>query len=738
MARLAPVRKEEIRKSMRMQLTSVSTWISTFAQQRGSVLLAVGLYTLYGSVQTPSIIIPYALALWFMGYHSIELARAAPVFANALSSVHNIEDFLFAEEQIPGSTFEVQPFSANAVEMNDACFEWIVQNPTNERGEITEDMNTKGAFQLQPLTLSIKVGELVAIVGPVGCGKSSVAAALTGEMSHQKGTVRLRDSIISYHSQTPWIQNSTVRDNIVFGMPWDEKKYRRIVSACALTRDINEEFPAGDHTELGERGITISGGQKARIQLARTLYRGLNTVILDDPLSAVDAHTSTHIFDNVIVDVELQGCTRILITHQLHILSRCDRVVWMDDGRIRAVDTFETLMDNEPDFAHFVGDTMQHAEEEEEDLGDDSFENLTSIKDEADASALKITETISHAKKQQQQEREKRDQLIEEEERAVKAIPFSLYWDYFKYSPRWVLPFLIFFLIASQVANMMFILQLAYWTSDRWHLGNLSYAMICLGVGSAHISTWATYYVGLIDYMIYASQGLSMKALESVLHSPMSFFDTTPVGRIINRFSLDLNFMDTTLAAFSWQCSLCSTAVLSILVLVIYYLPIAAALFVPWIAIAWFILYLYRSTPLEIKRLEVLRTSIYVAKISEGIHGRQAITSCGREKNFGDALRAVVDELNSIHFMSFAARAWMTIRQDALSCFLQTLIGILVLRKRYVITPGVNLFLFAVGTEVRLLALDVLLPNLPRRRWPDSVADPGATRLDLHIYSRHN
>lgn len=186
---------------------------------------------------------------------------------------------------------------------------------------------------LKNINISINKGSLTAVVGPVGSGKTSLISAFLGEMEKHTGNVNL-DGRIAYVPQQAWIQNATLKDNILFGRPFSKKLYDKVLHACALVADL-AILPGGDQTEIGEKGINLSGGQKQRISLARSVYSGAEIYIFDDPLSAVDAHVGKHIFDNLMSETGiLKGKTRFLVTHALSYLPRVDEIHVMLDGRI--------------------------------------------------------------------------------------------------------------------------------------------------------------------------------------------------------------------------------------------------------------------------------------------------------------------------------------------------------------------------------------------------------------------
>ncbi|KAI8472506.1 MAG: P-loop containing nucleoside triphosphate hydrolase protein, partial [Monoraphidium minutum] len=197
-----------------------------------------------------------------------------------------------------------------------------------------------GPPALSGVDLQIPRGALAIVVGPVGCGKSSLLAALLGEMVPAGpgggGGVAV-EGAVAYTAQDPWIQNATLRNNILMGLPFEAERYQRTLDVACLNADL-ETLPAGDESEIGEKGINLSGGQKHRVALGRAVYAAADVYLMDDPLSAVDAHVGRHLFEECVCG-QLAGATRLLVTHQLQLLPRADLVIVMLDGRTASTPT---------------------------------------------------------------------------------------------------------------------------------------------------------------------------------------------------------------------------------------------------------------------------------------------------------------------------------------------------------------------------------------------------------------
>lgn len=210
---------------------------------------------------------------------------------------------------------------------------------------------------LRDINVNISKGSLVAVVGTVGSGKSSLISAFLGEMIKISGRVNTCGSI-SYVTQQAWIQNATLQDNILFGHKMDKDTYNEIVNACALRPDL-EMLPGGDQTEIGEKGINLSGGQKQRVSLARAVYCDNDIYFLDDPLSAVDTHVGKHIFQEVIGPTGLlKKKTRVLVTHSITYLPDVDYIIVIKDGEISESGSYKSLLDKKGAFSEFIS---QHA-----------------------------------------------------------------------------------------------------------------------------------------------------------------------------------------------------------------------------------------------------------------------------------------------------------------------------------------------------------------------------------------
>ncbi|RYP56800.1 hypothetical protein DL771_011575 [Monosporascus sp. 5C6A] len=631
---------------------------------------------------------------------------------DAWQSLQRIQEFMLSEEQDDNADF--QPEIENAVEMSEACFTWE-RTPSRDPAE-SEPANTSkkgnpgaapkksskqapgsqeasaksGAaagppeantddsastlvedrepFKLQDINLQIGRDELVAVIGSVGSGKTSLLAALAGDMRKTSGQV-LFGASRAFCPQYAWIQNATVRQNILFGKEMDRDWYNKVIQACALQPDL-DMLPDGDATEIGERGITISGGQKQRLNIARAIYFDADVVLMDDPLSAVDAHVGRHIFDNAIVGL-LKGKCRILATHQLWVLNRCDRIVWMEGGKIQAVDTFDNLMANDPGFRHLMETTAVEEKGEEQDPA--------AAEDKP-------------AEEQKAKKKKKRGQgLMQAEDRAVASVPWSVYGAYVRASGTILnAPLTVSVLILSQGANIVTSLWLSWWTSDALGLSQGAYIGGYAGLGTAQAVLMFTFSIMLTVYGTTASKALLMQAVERTLRAPMSFFDTTPLGRITNRFSRDVDVMDNNLADAMRMYFLTLASILAVFALIIAYFHWFALALVPLSVLFVLAASYYRASAREVKRFESVLRSVVFAKFSEGLSGVASIRAYGLRDRFVADLRKAIDEMNGAYYLTFANQRWLSVRLDLIGNALVFTTAILVVTSRFSVDPSIG------------------------------------------------
>ncbi|KAG5885795.1 hypothetical protein JTB14_031512 [Gonioctena quinquepunctata] len=299
---------------------------------RTSLFLTVICYVFLGNVITSEKV--FSMAQFFNLLQltmAFQFPNAVSLGSETITSIERLQAFLLLKAK---ETTNLEIWKAKGIQLQDVSARW-----------------TPNSYTLKDITLEIAPGSLCVVIGPVGGGKSSLLQILLGELSAKSGKVHFGGEI-SYSSQEPWLFSSTVRKNILFGQTYIEDWYKKIVKVCCLDKDF-EQFPQGDETVVGERGISVSGGQRARINLARAIYRQADIYLMDDPLSAVDPHVGKHLFNECIMD-HLRGKTRILVTHQLQFVKEADLIIIINQGIIEARGTFMELSKSDLDFTKLL------------------------------------------------------------------------------------------------------------------------------------------------------------------------------------------------------------------------------------------------------------------------------------------------------------------------------------------------------------------------------------------------
>ncbi|XP_034696556.1 ABC transporter C family member 8-like isoform X5 [Vitis riparia] len=384
---------------------------------------------------------------------------------------------------------------------------------------------------LRDVNMEVKWGQKVAVCGPVGAGKSSLLYAILGEIPKVSGTVDVFGSI-AYVSQTSWIQSGTIRDNILYGRPMDKTKYEKAIKACALDKDINS-FDHGDLTEIGQRGLNMSGGQKQRIQLARAVYNDANIYLLDDPFSAVDAHTAAVLFNDCIMSALAQK-TVILVTHQVEFLSAVDKILVMEVGQITQTGSYEELFAAGTAFEQLVNAHKNAT----------TVMNLSNKEIQEEPHMLDQSPTKESGEGEISMKGQQGVQLTEEEEREIGDVGWKPFLDYLLVSKG---SFLLFLCIITKSGFIALQAASTYWLALAIEMPKISNGML-IGV-YAGLSTLSTGFIYLRSFFgarlgLKASKAFFAGFTNSIFKAPMLFFDSTPVGRILTRASSDLSVLD--------------------------------------------------------------------------------------------------------------------------------------------------------------------------------------------------
>lgn len=508
--------------------------------------------------------------------------------------------------------------------------------------------------------IEIPRGQLTAIVGPVGSGKSSLLSGLIGDMP-TTGSVSLGGRI-GYCAQEAWIQNATIRDNILFGQPWDEDRYWRVIEKASLRRDL-ELLPAGDMTEIGEKGINISGGQKQRINIARALYFDADIVLMDDPLSAVDAHVGQALFNNAILDLKRQGKTVILVTHALHFLPQVDYIYTLEQGRIAQRGQYAELSAQDGPF-RLLMQQFSSSETEEEAV-------------EAADEKIGTADIVEEKKIGDQSPAPEGDgKLMTEEERKLGSVGLSVYLAYVKFGTLWILLAVIFAGVMTGL-TVLSTVWLTYWSEDKFREAGSFYQGIYALLGI--VSALFTLIVGMAmtGNAVQASRGLYDNALRRVFFSPTSFFDTTPLGRILGVFGKDIDSLDNILPEYLRLSLLIIAGMIGAVAIISVNFPyFLAAMVGVSVFYALYAAY-YRRTSRELKRIDSMLRSAHYAHFSESMGGMSTVRAYGEDARFVAENARRLDIQNRAFLMTYANMMWLESRLGWLGAALVFIVAML-------------------------------------------------------------
>uniref|UniRef100_A0A182RRP5 ABC-type glutathione-S-conjugate transporter n=1 Tax=Anopheles funestus TaxID=62324 RepID=A0A182RRP5_ANOFN len=587
-------------------------------------------------------------------------------------SIKRIDKFLNSAELNPDNVTHNK--SDEALTIKDGTFSWGDETPT-----------------LKNINLSLRKGQLSAIVGTVGTGKSSLISALLGEMEKISGQVNT-DGSIAYVPQQAWIQNATLRDNILFGKPFDQKKYDNVIDCCALRPDL-EMLPGGDTTEIGEKGINLSGGQKQRVALARAVYADAEVYLFDDPLSAVDAHVGKHIFEQVIgPSGMLVGKSRLLVTHGISFLPFVENISVVKDGEISESGTYQQLIDQKGAFAEFLNQHIQELDDEDEEisliqetLNDDVASNViqralsvrSNHSNDSNGSTRKkpVSRQVS---KQSLHSKENaaiptRANLIGVEESATGAVTWLVYKKYIKSIGFQFGVGSVLLTAINQGSGIFSNIWLTDWSEDPEASTDTSVRDMYLGVYGAlgGAQSIALFLAALLISLgcLKAAKESHDKMLESSLRMPMSFFDTTPLGRIINRFSKDVDVVDNVLPVTIRAWLLFLFNVIGVFIVIGISTPIFLAVVPPLMVIYYFVQRFYIDTSRQLKRLESVTRSPIYSHFGESIGGQSTIRAYGQQNRFTQESERRVDYNQLVSYPTIVANRWLSVRLELIGSF---------------------------------------------------------------------
>ncbi|WOL08995.1 ABC transporter C family member 3-like [Canna indica] len=574
-------------------------------------------------------------------------------------SLDRISSFLSLEELQPDAIQRLPRGSSEfSVEVINGSFSWDLSSETPT---------------LRDLNFQVLRGMRIAVCGTVGSGKSSLLSCLLGEVPKISGSVSICGTT-AYVPQSPWIQSGKIQENILFGMDMDHEKYDKVLEACSLKKDL-EILPFGDQTVIGERGINLSGGQKQRIQIARALYHDADIFLFDDPFSAVDAHTGSHLFKECLLGY-LASKTVIYVTHQVEFLPSADLVLCMKDGRIAQAGKYSDMLNSGTEFMDLVG------------AHKDALAALSSIGLRSDASSnseevgtCDIKRTLPAPDHDQNGDvqngkadevNNQKGQLVQEEEREKGKVGFWVYWKYITLAYKGALVPLI---LLAQILFQILQIGSNYWMAWASPVSKdeeppvsgttLIYVYVALAIGSS--------FCVLIRALLLVTAGYKTATLlfnklnTCIFRAPMSFFDSTPSGRILNRASTDQSEVDTNIPNQIGSVAFSIIQLLGIIAVMCQVSWQVFIVFIPVIAACiWYQNY-YIGTARELSRLVGVCKAPIIQHFSESLSGSVTIRSFDQNPRFIGTNFHLSDDYSRPKFHNAAAMEWLCFRLDMLS-----------------------------------------------------------------------
>ncbi|KAF7849839.1 hypothetical protein BT93_L0230 [Corymbia citriodora subsp. variegata] len=581
---------------------------------------------------------------------------ALPVVLSMLAqtkvSLDRISSFLRLEdlqnnvvEKLPQGTTDM------AVEIIEGNFTWNLSSP-----EPT----------LKDINLKVSNGMKVAVCGTVGSGKSSLLSCLLGELPKISGTLRLCGSK-AYVAQSPWIQSGKIVDNILFGKEMNCERYESTLEACCLKKDL-ELLPFGDQTIIGERGINLSGGQKQRVQIARAIYQDADIYLLDDPFSAVDAHTGSHLFKECLLGL-LHSKTVIYVTHQVEFLQTADLILVMRDGKITEAGNYSEILHYGADFMELVG------------AHEKALAMLASRQAGPDSEASGVNNensqtenTVEKEAKRNVQDGEVRakGQLVQEEEREKGRVGFLVYWKYITTAYGGAL---VPFILLAQILFMLLQIGSNYWMAWATPVSEdmeptisgstLILVYVALAVGSALCILFRSSLLATAGYK--TATILFNKLHLAIFRAPMSFFDATPSGRILSRVSTDQSALDLSIQFIVSGFAFSMIRLLGVIILMSQVAWQVLIIFIPVITTCVCYQQYYIPSARELARLVGVSKAPVIQHFAETISGSTTIHGFDQESRFRHTNMELSDAYSRPKFHVAGAMEWLCFRLDMLS-----------------------------------------------------------------------
>lgn len=663
--RLEDRRRQELVYLKKAQYCRILAALVTAATPTMLVATVFILYYLSGNALTPEVVFPTISVLNILRIPFIMIPNLFTTLIQFSVAATRVTNFLMCDDQSDSAIIALEEYvkedpsaSESSIVFDHAtlCAYLPSKLPTVERLLPNEralpclakpkpvHFSSSGNFfvmELKPLLKNVSIrfpkGKLTVVMGPTGSGKSTLLEAVLGQLYIGEGRIATTDSI-AYVPQQPWIMNASVKENIEFFAPLDERRLARALRSCQLETDLHM-LPAGLSTEIGERGVNLSGGQRARVSMARAVYAERDIYLLDDPLSALDVHVGAALLSDCILDT-LASTTRILATHHAHVLPKADYIIELHpNGDIKFAGTY----------AEYSG---THASDPA-----DCSDTSTPTSPTTEAASRSTGKAVP----------EGGGKLTTQEEKASGSVPLSTYFEYFRACGGVVriLAVLLVFL-ATEFLIVSSTIWLSLWSVETMALSQTTYLVVYLVVITVGVSSTPIRYRVAYDAMRKGSFELHSGLLRSVIRAPMSFFDTTPLGRILNRFVQDIDQADNGLQLSMVSMLQMSFSVLSTTLMMIVSQPAVVLAIIPSFYVYYRLLVFYNAANREGRRIGNVVKSPVFSLLTEVLNGAKTIRAFRKgEVIMLEAVRRL-DVTYSAAYLQNVLNRWLGLRIELL------------------------------------------------------------------------
>ncbi|KAL4891206.1 P-loop containing nucleoside triphosphate hydrolase protein [Aspergillus ambiguus] len=626
---------------------------------------------------------------------------ALSVFGNLESAMASLPDLMSKGMEAKVSTdridkylgtIEKQPHTTdvNQISFDDATVAW----PAEERTEGGCEQDNDGRFKLRNLTLSFPPKALSVIAGKTGSGKSLLLASILGESDTLSGVVSvphsplpderydhrvakenwILDSAVAYVSQNPWMENATIRDNILFGLPYNWSRYRKVLFASGLEKDL-KILPDGELTDIGSNGINLSGGQRWRISFARALYSRAGILIMDDIFSALDAETGRHLYEHALTGELGKGRTRILVTHHVGLcLPRTDYCVFLDNGCMTHAGTVEQLT-NTPELAELLRGLNTEIESQDRKVIQDE---VRSRRKRSSAPSPTTANNIHIPKK-----------FTQAEKRETGSISMRVYAAYLSRGSSllsWIITFVAYGLFMALLIGRSWWVRV--WTASSESTGVSSvwnqirdtsvdrdlvfYLTIYIALSFAACVLGSLRYLAISLASLQSSRQLFEDLLTRVLHAPLRWLDTVPLGRVLNRFTSDVYILDWRLGYDMGHFLYKILELSGVLVAGVLVSPVILALGVALIALCYQIARLYLAGVREVKRLESIAKSPVMEQFGTSLAGLMTIRAFNKVDIYIRQMYAQIDRHAQTAWYLWLFNRWLALRMSVVGAIFST------------------------------------------------------------------